>query len=76
LANPFYVNPRYQDNIEKPTDFIMVKVVLFEEYERLREALEKVNDRLHGGLTKTIVEQALSRTKEILGEVDGEKSNE
>ena len=41
VSKPFYVNPRYQDNIEKPTDFIMVKVVLFEDYERLSEALEK-----------------------------------
>ena len=40
MAKPFYVNPRYQDNIEKPTDFIMVKVVLFEEYEHLLEVVE------------------------------------
>ena len=33
MSKPFYVNPRYQDNVEKPTDFIMVKVVLFEDYE-------------------------------------------
>jgi len=41
---PFFVNPRYQDIIEKPSGIATVKVVLFEEAERLREALEFYRD--------------------------------
>ena len=36
---PFFVNPRYQDIIEKPSGIATVKVVLFEDYEELESRL-------------------------------------